>query len=55
VTVIALNSWSESDQKAIREQLDRILKRAARSINRAADSGFSNTLSMKHWLGVVSG
>ena len=25
MTVIALNSWSESDQKAIREQLDRIL------------------------------
>jgi hypothetical protein len=26
VTVIALNCWSESDQTAIREQLDRILK-----------------------------
>ena len=26
VTAISLNSWSESDQKAIREQLDRILK-----------------------------
>jgi TolB-like protein len=26
VTVIELNSWSESDQQAIREQLDRILK-----------------------------
>ena len=26
MTVIALNCWSESDQKAIREQLDRIVK-----------------------------
>ena len=26
VTVIELKSWSESDQQAIREQLDRILK-----------------------------
>ena len=26
MTVISLNCWSESDQKAIREQLDRILK-----------------------------
>ncbi len=26
VTVIALNGWNESDQKAIRDQLDRILK-----------------------------
>ena len=26
MTVIELKSWSESDQQAIREQLDRILK-----------------------------
>ena len=52
MTVISLNCWSESDQKAIREQL---VLTAARSISHSAGSGSWSTSSMKLWLGAVSG
>ena len=54
MTVIALDSWSESDQKAIREQMDRILKSGPFRQSRRRQR-FSNTSSMKRWLGVVAG
>ena len=54
MTVISLNCWSESDQKAIRAQLVRILT-AARSTSHSAGSGSWSTSSMKLWLGAVNG
>ena len=48
MTVIAVIGWSESAQKAIREQLDRILHSAC-STNHSAGSGSWNILSMKLW------
>ena len=54
MTVISLNCWSESDQKAIREQLVRIFKSGPFHQSRRRQR-FLSTLSMKLLLGVASG
>jgi hypothetical protein len=54
VTAITPNTWSESDQKAIREQLVRILNSGP--FHQAhAGNGSSSTSSMKRWLAAAIG
>ena len=54
MTGISLSCWSESDQKAIREQLV-LIGTAARSTSHSAGSDSWSTSSMKLLPGAVSG
>ena len=55
MTATSPNCWSESDQKAIREQLDRIVKERPVPAVAAAGSGSWSTSSMKLLPGAATG
>ena len=54
MTEISLNRWSESDQKAIREQLDRILNSGPFHQSQRRQR-FLDTSSTKLWPDAASG